>query len=261
MKSLSTCISIIEAFAPPALATFDYVGLLHGESTQKINKIGLTLDYSLQAITQAIDLSCDLLITHHGPTEIAYPLRGNNLEKIRLAASHNLAVYRCHLTLDFCDGGVIDTLCELLKIPATKQSLSYRGILIFGGVNLSTKLAITLDDLVKRAAVLGGNELRIAGPKRLHFKRIAITSGQGFFGEFFDQLHPDMYIAGEFEQEAVKYAEDLGITLVELGHHQSEQSTLPIIAARLEQKIGIPIIPIEIMDTIQTIHLKKEQIC
>lgn len=258
---LSKIITVMEEYAPPELALFDYVGLLQGEASQSVKKVGLTLDYSLQAINQAIDLDCDLLITHHGPTEISYPLIGNNVAKITKASQHNLAVYRCHLNLDFCPGGIIDTLCQLLDIPAEKQTLRYHGQQLYGGVNFIGNFPLTLRELLDRTKVLGGPYVRLAGQRHDQFSKIAITSGQGFISEFFDQLRPEVYIAGEFEQEATKYAEDMGMMLVELGHHFSEQPVLANLAPRLSQVLKIEVVPIEVADTISVICNLKGEVC
>ena len=253
MKKLHEVINSIEEFAPPALAQFDHVGLLQGELMQPIRKVGLTLDYSLQAIREAARLKCDLLVTHHGPTDVCYPLRGNLLHKICEADAKKLAVYRCHLSLDLCEGGIIDSVCKLLQIPAIKTRLTYGRHNIFGGVNLAKDFQLTYDELIERTMVFNGNYLRIAGEKREVFSRIAITSGAGFKMEFFDQLKPEVYIGGEFEQEAVKYAEDLGIMLVELGHHASETRALDIIASKIKKMVGVPVVQIEIPDTIEVV--------
>lgn len=257
MKKLREIITIFEEFASPDLAKFDYVGLLQGDFDQPIKKIGLTLDYSLQAIEQAVLAQCDLLITHHGPTELYYPLVGNNLDKIAVAARHKLAVYRGHLNLDFCEGGIIDTLCHLLQIPAQKTHLVYQGHSVYGGVNMTDDYPMTLIELKRRIEKMGIHTVRVAGTYRDDFSRIAITSGAGFFDEFMDQLKPDIYIAGEFEQEATKYAEDLGIMLVELGHHTSEARALEKIVPNFVRLFDLPVTFIEIPDTIQFISTKE----
>lgn len=257
MKSLQDVVSRIETFAMPDLARFDYVGLIQGDIKQPIRRIGLTLDYSLMAIEKAIELKCDLLISHHGPLELRYPLIGNNLQKIILASKNNLAIYRCHLSLDFCEEGMIDCLCDVLRIPAKKAHVMYEGISIYGGINIINDYPMTLDEFMVRTGELGIKQIRIAGKKKLNFSRIAITTGAGFFGEFMDQLQPEVYIAGEFEQEAIKYAEDLGIMLVELGHHQSESLMLARMKTRFSKLLGLPVQFIEIPDTIQTIKIKE----
>jgi putative NIF3 family GTP cyclohydrolase 1 type 2 len=145
-----------------------------------------------------------------------------------------------------------------LEIPATKRELIFGEHLIYGGVNLVENYPMNFDDLMKRVKRLNPRTIRIAGKRREKFARIAITSGQGFFGTFFDQLKPEVYIAGEFEQEAVKYAEDLGVMLVELTHQASECRPLDLIARSLEDKIGLPVVHIEIPDTITNIEIEEK---
>lgn len=257
MKILKSVVSDLEGFAAPDLARFDYVGLLQGDMSKPIHKVGLTLDYSLRAIEIAIEAKCDLLITHHGPTGVAYPLCGNNLAKIEMAARSGLAVYRSHLSLDFCKDGIIDNLCKALNIPARKTILNYEGRSIFGGVNLAIKYPLSLNQLQDRIGKMGIVQYRVAGAIKTKFSRIAITSGAGFFGDFMDQLCPEIYIAGEFEQEATKHAEDMGIMLIELGHHKSESLTLSKMIPKFSKLLGLPVQFIEIPDTIQTIEIKE----
>lgn len=257
MILLKEFIEKMERYAPPDLARFEYVGLMQGDLVRQVRKVGLTLDYCLRAIEAAIQHKCDLLITHHGPTSIRYPLIGNNLQKIVQANRANLAVYREHLTLDFCEGGIIDTLCTLLDIPAQKTHLDYEGHHIYGGVNLVNDYPLTLAELDVRIRKAGIKTYRTAGKLKKSFRKIAVTSGAGFFGEFMDQLRPEVYIAGELEQEATKYAEDLGIMLIELGHHASEVLALKAIAPQLAQKLKVPVQFIEIPDTINIIETKE----
>lgn len=249
---LNNVISRFEKFALPTIAPFDYVGLLVGDRNKKVKKIGLTLDFSLLAMEKAVNLGCDALITHHGPLKFDLPVQGNMAKKIEFCNKNNLAVYRGHLNLDFCRGGIIDTLCDLLRIPAKQTTLKYEEFLITNGVKLAD-YSLTLEELIKRAKRLKPKTLRLAGPIKKRFKRIAITSGKGFFETFFGQLKPDLYIAGEFEQEAVRSAEDMGITLLELTHHASEARPLEIIAKKLNNILKVEVVFIETPDSIRNV--------
>lgn len=252
--SLTNIIDRFEKFAPPSLAPFDYVGLLLGSRRKNINKIGLTLDFSLLAMKKAVEAKCDALITHHGPLKFETPLRGNMLEKVKFAANNDLQVYRAHLNLDFCRGGIIETLCDLLKIKTRGTILSFGPHRIINGVRISST-PMKLENLLKRVKTLRPTTIRMAGPKRKKFNRITITSGQGFFETFMGQLAPlDLYIAGEFEQEAVRAAEDMGITLLELTHHASEARPLELIAPKLSKILGVEVVFIETPDTIRNIN-------
>lgn len=160
-----------------------------------------------------------------------------------------------HLALDFCSGGIIEELSHLLRLPTKSTMLSYQGYTIVGGVRIVENYPLTFDQLLERLAVLGTRHVRIAGERKKIFSKIALTSGKGFMSEFFDQLKPEVYIAGEFEQEATKYAEDLGILLVELSHHGSEVAPLKKISKKLSKVFAVPVCDIEIDDTIETVFL------
>lgn len=251
--SLTNIIDKFERFAPPSLAPFDYVGLLVGDTRKPIRQVGLTLDFSLLAMKEAVDRQCDALITHHGPLKLEMPLQGNILEKVRFARENNFPIYRAHLNLDFCPRGIIDTLCDLLEIKTQGTVLSFGSNRIVNGVRISSA-PITLKDLLKKVKRLRPTTIRMAGPKRKKFQRIAITSGQGFFETFMGQLAPlDLYIAGEFEQEAVRAAEDMGITLLELTHHASEARPLELIAPKLSKILGVEVVFIETPDSIRLV--------
>lgn len=255
--SLTKIIDKLEGFAPPALAPFDYVGLLVGDKNKPVSKIGLTLDFSLLAMRDAVGRGCHALITHHGPTKIDTPIQGNTAEKINFCVEKNLPVYRAHLNLDFCRGGIIETLAGILGLKTKGTVLNYGSHVVKNGVRISDD-RIELKDLINRVRKLRPKTIRMAGPVRNVFKKIAITSGQGFFESFMGQLAPlDLYIAGEFEQEAVRAAEDMGITLLELGHYASEAKPLELIAPKLSKILGVEIVFIETPDTIRCINTGK----
>lgn len=249
--SLTKIIDKFEAFAPPSLAQFDYIGLLVGNKNKPVSKIGLTLDFCLLAMREAVKRGCHALITHHGPTKIDILIQGNMAEKIRFCIEKDLPVYRAHLNLDFCRGGIIETLAGILGLKTKGTVLSFGSHVVKNGVRIFDD-QIELKDLMNRVRKLRPKTIRMAGPIRDSFKKIAITSGQGFFETFMGQLAPlDLYIAGEFEQEAVRAAEDMGITLLELTHHASEARPLEIIAKKLEKILAVKVEFIETPDTIR----------
>lgn len=252
--SLTKIIDKFEGFAPPALAQFDYIGLLVWDKNKPVSKIGLTLDFSLLAMRDAVERGCHALITHHGPTKIDTPIQGNMAKKIHFCVEKDLPVYRAHLNLDFCRGGIIETLAGILGLRTKGTVLSFSSHVVKNGVRISQD-HISLKNLIERAKKLRPKTIRMAGPIRDSFKKIAITSGQGFFETFMGQLTPlDLYIAGEFEQEAIRAAEDMSITLLELGHHASEARPLEVIAPKLSKILGVEVIFIETPDTIRGIN-------
>ena len=56
----------LEEFAPAGLAcSWDNSGLLLGRTRKEIQKVCIALDASREAVKQAAETHCDLLLTHH----------------------------------------------------------------------------------------------------------------------------------------------------------------------------------------------------
>ena len=56
----------INSIAPfSSQCEWDNSGLLAGELTDDVNKIGFCLDATNQTVKSAKDINCDLIITHH----------------------------------------------------------------------------------------------------------------------------------------------------------------------------------------------------
>lgn len=256
---LKKVIQTIEKVCPPHLADFDYVGLLLGDPTQEIKKVGVALNCSYKALMPAVKLGCDLLIVHHAPQKMNTLSNSQTSllasEKIRLCQKNNLAIYRGHNHFDFAKDGVINSLCQLMGFSVQSVEVSYQGRKIKGGVYLSTE-KLTFEEIIQRIKKLNPVTIRVAGPKKDYYQRIAISSGGGFKAEFYEQLKCDAYIAGEIRHTHEVYiGEDLGITLFEMTHYTSENEPLK----RLSQKFGKILAPFQVelifIDVGESLHL------
>lgn len=255
---LSKIIAIAEKLAPPKLAEFDYVGLLIGDKNKQIEKIGVTLDYSVSSIKSAIGRKCDLLVVHHGPDKKNLEEMGK--EELKLLLNNNLAVYRAHLNLDFAKDGIIDNLCKIMRFNTNPAETFYMGIRIIGGVYVASG-KFTFDELIKRVSIINPHSIRFAGVKKQIYRKIAISSGAGFKPEFFEQLKPDAYISGELNQKAIKTAEDLGITLIEATHHSTENLSLKLFSEKMQKTIPeVKIEFIDLPDSLNVIDIKTRKI-
>lgn len=240
----------MEKLAPPLLTDIDNIGLIV-KGKEEIKKIGVTLDFSMNAIKSAIERNCDLLIAHHGP-EFGEDKENEYIKKkLKLAKENRLSVFRMHLNLDFIKGGLIDNLCELLDLDGKPVITIYRNNKIKGGVFVA-KDSLKLEELISRVRKLNPKSIRIAGVKKNVYKKIAVATGAGFIPEFFDQLMPDVYISGELTQEAIRTAEDLNITLIEITHYL-ESKTLELFAERLRKILPLEIEFIDLGDSLEVV--------
>ncbi len=114
----------IEEFAKPKFAeSWDNVGLQLGSNETDVKKILLALDLSRNVCKKAVNKKFDMIITHHPfvfSSMKSICLDGYRGELIRDLIKNDIVVYSAHTNLDICNGGVNDTLCELLEVKNTR---------------------------------------------------------------------------------------------------------------------------------------------
>ncbi|MFD2551865.1 Nif3-like dinuclear metal center hexameric protein [Bizionia sediminis] len=115
-------ITILENFAPNAYAEdFDNVGLLVGNSSEKITGILVTLDTTEAVVDEAIKKKCNTIVSFH---PIIFKglktLTGKNyVQRVAIKAiKHNIAIYAIHTALDNAIHGVNDMICQRLNLTS-----------------------------------------------------------------------------------------------------------------------------------------------
>ena len=123
MKKVPTVkqiINIVEEIAPKVLALpGDPVGLQCGEPDRLVSRLMISLDATLETVTQAAELKADLLITHH--PLLFEPLTQDNIlgpaaRTLVRAIREDLAVYSAHTNLDASPDGINDSFASLLNL-------------------------------------------------------------------------------------------------------------------------------------------------
>jgi len=117
---ISQIIETLEEFAPPDLQeSFDNSGLQVGDSSQPVKGILLCLDVTEEVLEEALDLDCNLIISHH--PLLFKPLKRltgkSYIERCVIKACKNdLVIYSAHTNLDNAFGGVNFYLAEKLGL-------------------------------------------------------------------------------------------------------------------------------------------------
>lgn len=118
-----------------------------------ISRVGLSLDPTKQAIEEAIDRGCELLITHHplffgGIKKLIHkdPLS----DKIVLAIKHNLNIVSYHTNFDIADYSLNDYLvhklgAEVEGIFIEEGSIQYYKFVVFVPTGYEQKLIDVID--------------------------------------------------------------------------------------------------------------------
>ncbi|MGL5562321.1 MAG: YqfO family protein, partial [Tannerellaceae bacterium] len=110
----------IELFAPPQLQeSYDNAGVQVGDVYQQANGVLLCLDITEEVVEEALELGCNLIISHH--PLIFKPLKSltgrNYIERCVIKACQNdLVIYSAHTNLDSVQGGVSFRIAEKLGL-------------------------------------------------------------------------------------------------------------------------------------------------
>lgn len=217
----------IDSFAPfDTQESWDNSGLLVGENDAEVHKIGVTLEVTPEVLNSAAEQGVDLIVTHH--PVIFHPvrsvLRGSVLwEAIR----RGLNIICCHTPLDKAEGGVNDTLAQLLDFQQLGRDNS--GFLrtgIFDG--------IPARELAERVRVkLHADALRCCGLNR-RIDRAAVCSGAGtsLLADA-KALGCDALITGDAGHHDFLDAEEMGISLIAAGHYETETIIAPVLRDKI----------------------------
>jgi len=132
---ISQIIENLEDFAPLGLQeNFDNSGLQVGDISQKVKGILLCLDVTEEVIEEALELDCNLIISHH-------PLLFNPIKKLSgktyiercliKACKTDLVIYSAHTNIDNVSGGLNYYLAKKLglkniKILSPKKESLYK---------------------------------------------------------------------------------------------------------------------------------------
>ncbi|WP_297796176.1 Nif3-like dinuclear metal center hexameric protein [uncultured Eudoraea sp.] len=122
---------ILEELAPLEYAEdFDNVGLLVGDPDTNVSNILVTLDSPEIVIDEAINKSCNLIISFHPILfKGVKTLTGANYVEraVIKAIRNNIAIYCLHTALDNAIDGVNAKICEILEVKNPRILLPQRG--------------------------------------------------------------------------------------------------------------------------------------
>lgn len=220
----------IDSFAPwDTQLEFDNAGLLVGSPEKQVRRIGVCLDITKQAVLQAAEQKCDLILSHH--PVIYSPLRSIEPDGIvETLIKNEIAAICAHTNLDAAQGGVNDCLSSALsltdvrplggsgeptmaRIGTLERELSPTDFARL--VSRSLKTAVRLKDCgktIKTVAVCGGSGIDFLGAAK--------NSGA------------DAYVTGEVKHHDWLAAD---ITVLDGGHFFTESVVVPKLVEDLKK--------------------------
>ena len=249
--TLADVVGVLDGFYPPdTAASWDRVGLVAGDPTQRVRRVLFAVDPTLEIIRQARDYRSDLLVTHHplllrGVHSVAATTaKGRAVTELVKAG---IALYCAHTNADFARPGVNDALAEACGLPADAEPLDYEDGRPIGRVGELAE-PMSLHDYASMLAgrlPLGVGGLRVSGkpgPFEL-IRRVAVQGGAG--DGRFDAVRAagaDVYVTSDLRHhpalEAREEAGDGPPYLIDAAHYATESVWLEPAARRLAAALG-----------------------
>ncbi len=231
-------IDVIERTAPLRLQDeWDNSGLQVGFPDNEVSKVLVCLDVTEAIVAEAAELGCRMIVSHHPLLFRALSQVSDSTYQQRCvvkALASGIAVYSAHTSLDNAPGGVNHKIAELIGL----QGLAW--LQPKAGEDAGSGLIGTLpepehdSDFLQRIKRTFGVEcIRHSEYSGRPIKTVALCGGAGAF-LMRDAIRrgADCFITGEFHYH--DYFENDGMLLAELGHYQSEQYTIDLLAGLLE---------------------------
>ena len=240
MTTVQNIYDYIQTLAPEYMAeSWDHVGLLCGRSDREVKRVLVALDPFQAVCEEAKVRDCQLLLTHHASLwELKLindrTQQGRNL---LFLIENGISAVNAHTNLDFAPGGVNDCLARKLGLtdvevidPVGTDAQGRPYGLLRGG-NIARCQPTAFAAFVKEA--LGCEGVRFAdGGKQI--TRVAVGGGScaGLLSRV-AELGYDAFVTADVKYNAFNDARDLGVTLVDAGHFETENPVCAYLAEKV----------------------------
>jgi len=211
------------------------------EGKPNVNRIVFAENASLDVFKKAIKEKADLIIVHHGhfwkagnPSFI-----GSGKERINLLSKNDISLYASHLPLD--KHKIVGNNAQLLKLLGAtikeefgryeNQSVTWIG---------EFRKPVSVREIIKKliSELNARCNALLFGPEKI--KRIAVCSGGGGYGIFFEALNKnvDLYLTGD-TVEIYTTAKDAKFNVIFAGHYATETLGVKALMPLLKNKFKI----------------------
>ena len=249
--TISTLIEYLDAeLHPEYQEKYDNAGFLLGDPEQECRGALVALDVTDEVIDEAVERGANIIVTHH-------PMIFGGVKRITPADStgrmiyslirNGISVYAAHTNLDNLPQGVNGILAERLGLTDCHilQPLADGGAVSnpsgeagAGMVGVLSHPMTAIDFLRQTKEILGLPVVRHSDIAIPTVQRVAICGGAGNFliGAAM-KAGADIYLTGDLKYHDFQRAEGR-ITLVDIGHFESEQFSKELIYSIISKKFS-----------------------
>ncbi len=240
----------LEALTPVSFAEdWDNVGLLCGRMDRDIKCILLAVDATDSVITQAVEESADLLVTHH-PLIFSPLKRITNRDfigrRILNLIENDICYYAMHTNFDVM--GMADAAADEIGLKGREVlSITYEDEISKEGIGRIGRLPqiMTLDECAKLCKrVFQLENVRVYGDGQNTVEKAALVPGSGKdYIETAIEKNADVLITGDITHHTGIDAVMQGISLIDAGHYGIEKLFVPYMKEVMKRELpGIRVI-------------------
>lgn len=232
----------LESIAPfEAQCEWDNSGLLVGEPLKEVEKIGVVLDITADAVKFASENGIDLIVSHH---PVIFRPAKNFLDgnPAFMLVKNGISAICAHTSLDIAKGGVNDALAAALGFESVSDFAECGETAMIRVAEIEETDG---ESLAKHAANKLSAGVRLANSGR-RIRKVALCGGAG--GDFIRDVASagcDAYITGDISHHEFLDALEIGLTLIAAGHFETENPVVAVLAEKLKDNFGceVEIIP------------------
>ena len=224
---------------------YDNAGFLLGDPGRECTGALVALDLTPDVVDEALERGANLIVTHHpfifsGVKRIT-PANATGQLIIKLI-QNDMAVYAAHTNLDNLLHGVNGILAEVLGLTnchILRQLVTQPSPEVGAGMIGELPYPLPTEAFLQQVkASLGLPLLRMSDIATPAVSRVAICGGAGnFLIEDAVQQGADVYLTGDMKYHDFQSAEGR-ITLVDIGHFESEQFCKELIYSIISKKFS-----------------------
>ncbi len=223
-------ISELERLSPIKYAeSWDNVGLLVGRQDREVNKIMLALDATDSVISRAVELSVDMIITHH-PLIFSPVKKVNDSDfvgnKILSLAENKISYYAMHTNFDIM-GGMSELSAniigldnqEILEVTCEEDGIQ-QGVGRIGEIVRRITIKQICEEIKDK---FGLKNVMVYGDTEYVPTKIAISPGSGksLIKESYNR-GCDLLITGDIGHHDGIDAVDMGVNIIDATHYGLE---------------------------------------
>ena len=238
-------ITALEQFAPlPLQESYDNAGLQCGLTEVEASGALLCLDVTEEVLREAVDLGCNLVVSHH-------PLLFHGVKQVcdanlvqrclRMAIQNDLCIYSAHTNLDRVEDGVNFRIAEKLGLidvqllDASPMTVGTRTVKAGNGVlGYLPEAENSLAFLQRVKQAFGVEALQHNQLLERPVQSVVICGGAGdFLLSQAIQAEADAFLTGEMHYHTW-FGHEQELQIAVLGHYESEQFTREIFREIIE---------------------------